>query len=129
VTVDVQAEIIVNRPVDVVSAYAANPSHAPEWYVNIKSVEWKTPPVRVGSQVAFVAEFLGRRMAYTYEIVAVGSKVRTALNGHVCADIDDAKISRKGVVAVQVHSGGPTEVRFKDLELELNPKFELKTAK
>jgi hypothetical protein len=38
--------------------------------VNIKSVEWKTPPpVRVGSRVAFVARFLGRRIAYTYEIV------------------------------------------------------------
>ena len=65
----------------------------------------------------------------TYEIVAVGSKVRTALNGHVCVDIDDAKISRKGVIAVQVHAGGPTDVRFKDIELELNPEFKLKTAK
>jgi putative membrane-bound dehydrogenase-like protein len=65
----------------------------------------------------------------TYEIVAVGSKVRTALNGHVCVDIDDPKISRKGVIAVQVHAGGPTEVRFKDLELEVNPEFKLKTAR
>jgi hypothetical protein len=38
--------------------------------VNIKSVEWKTPPpATIGSRVAFVAEFLGRRMAYTYQIV------------------------------------------------------------
>jgi hypothetical protein len=38
--------------------------------VNIKTVEWKTPPpVRVGSHIAFVAHFLGRRMAYTYEVV------------------------------------------------------------
>lgn len=43
---------------------------APEWYVSIKAVEWKTrPPVTVGSHVAFAAHFLGRRMAYTYEVV------------------------------------------------------------
>jgi hypothetical protein len=37
--------------------------------VNIKSVTWQTsPPVAVGSRVVFVAQFLGRRMAYTYEV-------------------------------------------------------------
>jgi uncharacterized membrane protein len=68
--VDVQSEIVIGRPCDQVAAYAADPSHAPDWYVNISSVEWLTdPPVRVGSRMAFVARFLGRRLAYTYEIV------------------------------------------------------------
>jgi uncharacterized membrane protein len=68
--VDVSAEIVINRPCVEVAAYTADPSHAPDWYINIDSVEWLTePPVRVGSRLAFVARFLGRRLAYTYEIV------------------------------------------------------------
>ena len=68
--VDVLTDIVISRPRELVSAYAADPSHAPEWYVNIKSVEWKTPPpVQIGSRMAFVAHFLGRRLAYTYEVV------------------------------------------------------------
>ena len=66
---DVSTEIVIQRPRDEVAAYSANPDNAPNWYRNIKTVEWKTPPpVRVGSHVAFVASFLGRRMAYTYEV-------------------------------------------------------------
>jgi hypothetical protein len=61
---------VIARPPVAVSSYAADPSNAPEWYVNIDSVEWKTPPpLRVGSQVEFVARFLGRTLRYTYEFV------------------------------------------------------------
>ena len=68
--VDVLTEILINRPRDQVAAYVADPTHAPEWYINIESVDWKTaPPVRVSSRMAFVARFLGRRLEYTYEIV------------------------------------------------------------
>jgi uncharacterized membrane protein len=68
--VDVLTDIVIDRPRDQVAAYAADPTHAPEWYVNIESVDWKTaPPVRVGSRMAFVARFLGRRLAYEYEVV------------------------------------------------------------
>ena len=68
--VDVVTEIVIERGRDEVARFAGDPTHAPEWYVNIKAVEWKTPPpLALGSRVAFVAQFLGRRLAYTYEIV------------------------------------------------------------
>lgn len=67
--VDVTTERTNGQPIDVVSADAADPSNACEWYVNIKSVEWiTTPPLTIGSRVAFVAKFLERRLIYTYEI-------------------------------------------------------------
>jgi uncharacterized protein YndB with AHSA1/START domain len=69
VTVDVQVETTIARTPSEVAAYAADPTNAPEWYVNIKSVQWQTPPpVEVGSRMDFVAQFLGRRIAYTYEV-------------------------------------------------------------
>ena len=68
--VDVSTTVTIRRPRKSVADFAANPSNAPQWYVNIKSVEWKTaPPLGVGSQVAFVAHFLGRRLEYTYEVI------------------------------------------------------------
>jgi uncharacterized membrane protein len=67
--VDVQVETVIDRPRDEVAAFAGDPTNAPRWYVNIRSVEWQTdPPVRVGSRMAFVATFLRRRIAYTYEV-------------------------------------------------------------
>jgi hypothetical protein len=67
--VDVRTEIVIDRPVPVVAGYAADPTNAPQWYVNIDSVEWETPPpLAVGSRLAFVARFLRRRLAYTYAV-------------------------------------------------------------
>lgn len=67
--VAVRTEIEIARPREEVAAYAADPGSAPEWYENIERVEWQTePPIAVGSRLAFVARFLGRRLAYTYEI-------------------------------------------------------------
>ena len=62
-------ETLIGRPPDEVAAVAGDPGRAPEWYANIASVEWETPPpLAVGSRMAFVAHFLGRRIAYTYEV-------------------------------------------------------------
>jgi polyketide cyclase/dehydrase/lipid transport protein len=70
VAVDVVSEIVIDRACAEVSAYVGDPSNAPQWYVNIESVVWRTPqPVAVGSRMDFVARFLGRRLAYTYEVV------------------------------------------------------------
>ena len=69
-SVDVTSEIDIDRPVAVVATYAADPTNAPHWYTNIDLVQWRTdPPLRVGSRVAFVARFLGRRLAYSYDMV------------------------------------------------------------
>ena len=68
-SVDVTTETVIARPREEVAAFAGNPTNAPRWYKNIERVDWETaPPVAVGSRMAFVAHFLGRRMAYTYEV-------------------------------------------------------------
>jgi hypothetical protein len=67
--VDVVTEIEIRRPRDEVAAYASDPDNATSWYRKIKRVEWRSErPLRVGSRIAFVAEFLGRVLSYTYEV-------------------------------------------------------------
>jgi uncharacterized protein YndB with AHSA1/START domain len=68
--VDVLTETTIDRPLEEVASYAADPSNAPEWYMNITSADWKTPPpLQQGSRIVFVARFLRRRLEYTYEVI------------------------------------------------------------
>ena len=68
--VDVSTTIEIGRPRTEVAAFASDPDNVTAWYRNIESVQWHTPrPVSIGSRLAFVAQFLGRRLAYTYEVL------------------------------------------------------------
>ena len=68
--VDVVTGIVIERPRAEVAAFARDPDNVPRWYKNIKSVEWKTPrPLALGSRIGFVADFMGRQLVYTYEVV------------------------------------------------------------
>ena len=67
--IDVVCELEIPAPREEVAAYAADPDNTTSWYANITAVEWETPPpLAVGSRLAFIATFLGRRLSYTYEI-------------------------------------------------------------
>jgi hypothetical protein len=50
-SVDVITETVIDRPTAEVAEFAGDPDNAPEWYVNIKSVEWQTRrPLAIGSR-------------------------------------------------------------------------------
>ncbi len=67
--VDVLVETTIACTPEVVAMFAGDPTNATEWYANIRSVTWTTPPpAEVGSRMEFEAQFLGRRLVYTYEI-------------------------------------------------------------
>jgi uncharacterized membrane protein len=69
VALDVLTEIVIKRPRDEVCAFASDPTNAPDWYKNIKAIDWETsPPAAVGSRIRFRAQFLGRDLEYTYEV-------------------------------------------------------------
>jgi uncharacterized protein YndB with AHSA1/START domain len=78
---EVRTEIEIDRPRAEVASYAADPDHAPEWYENIEAARWKTAkPLAVGSRIAFVARFLGRRLDYIYEVTELVAGERLVMS-------------------------------------------------
>ncbi|HQR08938.1 MAG TPA: DUF1080 domain-containing protein, partial [Gemmatales bacterium] len=54
-----------------------------------------------------------------YEVIAEGNRIRSFINGKPCVDFDDPPGAKHGIFAFQIHSGGPMEVRFKDIKFEV----------
>ncbi len=52
-----------------------------------------------------------------YRITCRGDRVRIELNGVTTCDISDPEGARKGVIALQLHTGPPMQVRFKEISI------------
>jgi hypothetical protein len=72
VSVDITARVHVDREPAAVAAYMTDPANDPEWIGGLREAELLgDPPVAVGSRVRRVAYFLGRRVEYVNEILAL----------------------------------------------------------
>ena len=60
-----------------------------------------------------------------YEILAVGHRIWTAINGKLSVALDDPKGELRGQIALQIHSGQAQTVEYKIDKLVHNPKVEL----
>ncbi len=61
----------------------------------------------------------------TYEILAVGDRIWTALNGTLAVAVRDEGGDQAGYIALQLHAGAPQTVRYRIEEFAADPKAEL----
>ena len=64
----------------------------------------------------------------TYRIRAVDNHIQTWLNGELCVDLHDEKGRDEGHIGLQIHAGGPQEVRFRKFKLTVDPQLSTKTV-
>ena len=60
-----------------------------------------------------------------YEILAIGHRIWTAINGTLCVATEDPKGELAGKIAFQVHSGPPQNVRYRIRKLVHDPELKL----
>ncbi len=77
-----------------------------------------------------------------YVVRAIGDRITISLSGQTTVNNyreDDSQVARSGLLAVQIHAGGPMEIQFKDVMIqplptptpghETEPGFHLRTVK
>jgi hypothetical protein len=71
-SVDITAQVHIGRDPAAVAAYMTDPVHDPEWIGGLREAELLgDPPIAVGARVRRVAHFLGRRVEYVNEVLAL----------------------------------------------------------
>lgn len=111
---DEVAEIRITRPADEVAAYMFDPANDATWISGISEAEpLGPPPMSVGSRVRRRASFLGRRIDYVMEVVALDPGRRLAMHAveapmpmDVTYEIDPAPDGAVARVRVQGDAGG-----------------------
>ena len=53
-----------------------------------------------------------------YVITCKGDQIKMELNGVTTLDLNDPEGAKEGIIALQLHTGPPMEVRFKDIEVK-----------
>jgi uncharacterized membrane protein len=109
VGIDVQTEITIARPRAEVAEYACEPENAQKWYSNIESAEWRTSrPLAPGSRFAFVARFMGRRLAYEYEVTELAADERLVMA------TTDGPFAMETTYSFADAPGGGTQMRLRN---------------
>jgi uncharacterized membrane protein len=67
----IEESVEINRPVEEVYKYVANPENLPQWTGTVIETRTETPgPLLEGSTFTSVAKFLGRRIESPFEVTA-----------------------------------------------------------
>ena len=55
-----------------------------------------------------------------YEVIAIGNKITLKINGVTMVEYEeqDPNIPRSGIIATQIHAGGPMEVQFRNIRIK-----------
>ena len=91
----------------------------PTWWGNLYD-ESRRRITLVEADPALIDRILEPNDWNDYEVYANEDHIRLLINGETTVDYreEDASIARDGVIATQIHSGPPLEVRFKDIRIK-----------
>src|SRR5205814_8367962 len=78
-----RAGTVSHRPQRKGAESSANPDNAPSWSTSINQVVWNSAkPLAVGSRIVFVAQFLGKRLDYIYQVRELEPGKRFVMGTH-----------------------------------------------
>jgi hypothetical protein len=107
----------ISNPPNEVSGYQADMGEG--WWGALYD-ESRRNKILAGPKQEEIAKILKADDWNDYVIRAEGPHIQLWLNGQKTVDYteDDDKIDRTGIIAVQIHSGNPSEASYKDLRIK-----------
>jgi uncharacterized membrane protein len=114
VSIDVVAEVRVDRPREQVAAYMTDPVNDPRWIGGLREARLLgDPPLSEGARVQRVASFMGRRIEYVLEITELApgrvldmTSVKAPFPMRVTYSFEEAGDGGSTVVRNRVRGGG-----------------------